>query len=369
MEPEMKKITALLFAISFAFVSCASLQKDISIQAEDTQDESFFAQIEENLAYADSARYCGESTEKLEKRKIRIFKLADEQLKTPVLDKVAEARLYAIKGRAALIARDTESAKKYFEKAKEKSEADIQLQVLSRRFGMTSISNDITDDENAHKILVLEAAIENYEKNEYSVSCGLFDRAFMSLSPFYAKAYAPLRENAWKLKDEEIKDSDTKALLVAREITISQMMELTQNSNVQIFKYTGDKQLSAKNLFKTFVNQGLLDCASAEVDVQKERKTIKPTDIATRKICSRFLWNLYTDQNEKIKKTKYSENYRNRENARSPIEDVEISDKDFDAIMGSVENELIDLVDGKNFRGDSSMSAIDFNKSLKKLTK
>ena len=127
----MKKITALLFAISFAFVSCASLQKDISIQAEDTQDESFFAQIEENLAYADSARYCGESTEKLEKRKIRIFKLADEKLKTPLLDKVAEARLYAIKGRAALIARDTESAKKYFEKAKEKSEADIQLQVLS----------------------------------------------------------------------------------------------------------------------------------------------------------------------------------------------------------------------------------------------
>ena len=74
------------------------------------------------------------------------------------------------------------------------------------------------------------------------------------------------------------------------------------------------------------------------------QKKIKPTDIATRKICSRFLWNLYTDQNEKIKKTKYSENYRNRENARSPIEDVEISDKDFDAIMGSVENELIDLV-------------------------
>ena len=53
----------------------------------------------------------------------------------------------------------------------------------------------------------------------------------------------------------------------------------------------------------------------------------------------------------------------------SPVKDVAVDDEDFDAILGCVEFELMELVDGENFRPDDPVSGMSLEKSLSKLEK
>ena len=51
----------------------------------------------------------------------------------------------------------------------------------------------------------------------------------------------------------------------------------------------------------------------------------------------------------------------------SPIPDVPLASPDFDAVLGSVENELMTLRDGVNFYPEEKVSGAEFNASLTKI--
>ena len=67
-------------------------------------------------------------------------------------------------------------------------------------------------------------------------------------------------------------------------------------------------------------------------------------------------------------RTKYSTAY-SKLNAESPVKDVLLSDEDFDAILGCVEFDIMELSDGINFNPHNSVSGIEFDKALQKLNK
>jgi hypothetical protein len=51
----------------------------------------------------------------------------------------------------------------------------------------------------------------------------------------------------------------------------------------------------------------------------------------------------------------------------SPVQDVEIDSPDFDAVLGCIELEFMNLTDGINFEGENSVSGIEFSESIKKI--
>ena len=47
-------------------------------------------------------------------------------------------------------------------------------------------------------------------------------------------------------------------------------------------------------------------------------------------------------------------------NPHSPIQDIELSSLDFDACLGVVEKEIMNLTDGKLFAGDKIVSEVEY---------
>ena len=65
--------------------------------------------------------------------------------------------------------------------------------------------------------------------------------------------------------------------------------------------------------------------------------------------------------------TRYSSRYSKMTNAKSPVADIVIENVDFDAVLGVVENEIMNLPDGKNFNPGEEVTILDFLSYLKKL--
>ena len=85
-------------------------------------------------------------------------------------------------------------------------------------------------------------------------------------------------------------------------------------------------------------------------------------------MCARFLWNLYIGRKgDESTATAYSRSYRSQIKSLSPVPDVPLDSEDFDAVLGTVENELLALPDGRNFYPDETISGVEFSRSVKKL--
>ena len=96
------------------------------------------------------------------------------------------------------------------------------------------------------------------------------------------------------------------------------------------------------------------------------KNKISRTEKLNRLLCARFLWNLYNgNKNTKNDLSKYSVMFANTK--ETPVPDVEIDSPDFDAVLGCIELEFMNLTDGINFEGEKKVSGIEFSESLKKL--
>ena len=51
----------------------------------------------------------------------------------------------------------------------------------------------------------------------------------------------------------------------------------------------------------------------------------------------------------------------------SPVADVPVDSPDFDAVLGCVENELMDLPDGEHFFPDKTVSGVEFKTWVSKI--
>ena len=63
--------------------------------------------------------------------------------------------------------------------------------------------------------------------------------------------------------------------------------------------------------------------------------------------------------------TRFSSRFSKMQEPKSPVFDLVVDDKDFDAVLGVVENEIMHLVDGRNFESDKVVTVLDFMTYLK----
>ena len=354
------KVAFILLAISLTFVSCSSLQENI-VSIEQTSEVDEILSIETQLASIDAAFLLGGDT----KEATVLIKNIEEILKKKTLEAASEARLYALKGRLHAILGDNGKASQCLEKSQSAYKGDVQSYILSVRLGVNTADFTPASAEEEN-IMALEEAIKNYIARLYLEAAAAFDSAFLNLPAFYGEAYKSVRDNAWALRSLDENTSETEMKLLLKEkLSVSELILLSELSANLTSKYSLEKKLSEKDLFRLITSKGLLSPASSSA----EFKQLDSDDIATRIVLARYLWNLYCELQAKDGlKTQYSQLYRSQ-NEPSPVPDVSVESDDFDAVLGTVENELLSLPDGENFEPNEAVPPIEAANSFKKLRK
>lgn len=347
----------VLLLASICFFSCSSLNEGI-VSVEQTAQSSDILALEELLAYEDAKYLLQEEATGAKD----IASAAEKLLGVPGLQKASEARLYAIKGRALLIIGQTSKALESFKKSMQAYKGDVQNYVLGCRLKVKCEPFVAASEDDEH-IVALEDAILSFVAGLYLDAAAKFDAAFLTLPSFYADAYKNVRDKAWSLRaiDENTDEAKMK-LLLKEKLSVSELVLLSSLSQNLTSSFTADKALSERELFRTIVSAGLLSPVSA-----KEEKALSQDEIATRIILARYIWNIFCRTKGSGKKaTIYSELYRSA-GEQSPVSDVSTESPDFDAVLGTIENELMDLTDGEHFEGDKAVSGTEAEKYFQKL--
>lgn len=353
------KSLGLVIFISLVLFSCATkIQQDIIVSSDLYLQDSDLASIEEKFAKldADFIEYHIVDQETLSE----LNKMVDKSLKEVEIKNALKARLFAIKGRIYLLENKRQKALEFYKKAEESYKGDAISIVLGNRLG------EIDSLEEAEKkvfgktekaLITLEKAILKYVDKSYTEAVSLFDETFIILPHFYKEAYGPIRNNAWDFRNiGDISENDRiSKLLNEPYITVEEMLEIAQHSSSSLISITGGKYYSKTELYKKVLSFGVL------TSVNKEQ-TCNATDYVTRGTVARFLWNLYCNK-KGLKADIYSQSFLGL--IESPVLDVPINHSDFDAILGCVEREYIDLIDGINFFPDEKISGIEFYELIK----
>ena len=353
----------LLGLLILSLFSCSTLQKDVEVyttfeekspEIMEAEKELVFLEVE-NLLKPNSVT--AEQADKIIK-KIDIL-LGDVNIQTAI-----QAKLFAFQGRLFLISNRKDLAKDYYQQANSTYKGEVQNVILGSRLGLVEDLEQQKVAKEQMAFLTLEAGIIAYEQEDYLQAVAKFDEAFLTLDSFYREAYEPLRNNAWKLRNlaTELVGNEID-VLKQNSMTVSEMLVFTKNTTDLLFNHTASKKYSKDSLFSEILKAGLLTGLNfSKTTIQQE---LSSDDILTRIIAARFLWNLYLEKRGMAGEVKYADVFI--EAGFSPILDLPLDSPDFDAVLGCVENEIMELPDGENFFPEDPIEPLDFNESLKKL--
>ncbi len=357
----IKLFVSLSIIIALFLCSCTSVQKDIMISTDNDEDLSLAFDLESRIAELDAENLQKNNKEDFLKKSNSLISQINKKLSESKENKLLESKLNAFLGRLCEIQGNISKAKQYLDEATKKNKDEIQALILKRRLGIEKNIIKKIDEFESKGLIYLESAIEAFQNNDFDISSGEFDIAFLTLPGFYKEAYNSIRDKAWKLKDTYTDNIKLNTLLNYKNITVMQMIEITNFSSSVLEVYTGGKKLSGENLFNTLDSAGLFSSISNNnTDVKK----ISSKDIVTRKIASRYLWNIFCT-GKKFSKTRYSEKYLMKN--FSPVKDITVLDSDFDAVLGTIENEFLFLTDGLNFQPEKYITSEEFYTAIKKL--
>ncbi|MDR1239996.1 MAG: hypothetical protein LBK27_07770 [Treponema sp.] len=217
--------------------------------------------------------------------------------------------------------------------------------------------------------LHIERARVLMELGQYREAAGAFDTAFAgSLPPVYRETYGESRALAWELRDAEPgARGRTMELLGRRGLAWTELIELTRNET-DLFRFlTAGRELPVEELFKRLLERSFIPYTQ---DITLDEWPLAPPgpeDPVLRSGAAWFLWRLYAEnRGDRGILARYSSRYSRMTNPRSPIADLPLLSPFFDAILGSVETEMMSLPDGKNFRPADPIRGAEFLSILKK---
>ena len=126
---------------------------------------------------------------------------------------------------------------------------------------------------------------------------------------------------------------------------------------------TGGKALSTQELIRMADAAGFFDNQETMGKGKSEY-----TGKISRKLCARFLWNLYVrNMGDSTLFTRYYNRYEKY--GKSPLEDVDLENPDFNGIIGCVEKEIMTVPEGTRFYPDGVVPGGDFLGWIKNLEK
>ncbi len=332
--------------------SCSTLGKEDKVYSSKTVIDNIRTaeQIEKEII----AQYKEKNAVKIAK----IKKDLDKLIKQESSDFDFLATVNALYADYFLLTQNRLNAKKRLDTAKTYSENELVIAVSARLIKTTEerisfLKNHIEKNTNYYR---LKAELGNayYEAEDYTNALVAFDAALDFLPEEYTKLYSGKREfckNFYKV-DSDINRSSAE-ILKKDKILLYEMTALTQDNTTALDFITGTEKWKPLMLAEKLKANGWYADAG---DLKREH--------ADRQSVALFLWHLIAGNNTE-KLSKYSRRYEAR-GGKSPIKDVELDGVYFDAILGTVEEDIIPLIDGLEFKPTHPVSGLEFYNWLKK---
>ena len=294
-----------------------------------------------------------------------LIDMLDRERNSAYLEPAVWARICALEGNLLCLSGKKSNASELFKQAKNLQSSDPYVQILYTKLGRNTeeqlerLSELLLRDEK-HSLAELEKAKIYYGQKEFDLAVASIDKALIILKAkgkdYYVEQYTLLKNAIWN-------DSQRNGYTQVKNqnLTPTRLIELTQSNSDILTFFTGGKKIRTAELMKALEKAGYFTATSDSENENKTSQEFVKAQVLDRRLSARFLWNLYVqDKQKQSSKTKYSSVFNANPKLKSPIADVDSSNPDFDAIMGCVENEIINLNDGRNFYPDRIVTEPEF---------
>ena len=384
----MKKTLKIVLAglgIMLSLVSCASLQQDVYTYTEDNSYIYSSIEVYESRFINVDAKSQMESTAPLDEINGLLSDIGSYKNSTKVTEPLLIARLRAFEGLLYKMAGRTREAEAAYTESRGLQKGDRYVQLLGCRLAknpedsLSQVEATLKfDSRNA--VLQLEKGILLYQLKKYDKAISAIDDAFILFDgeglPEYRTVYNPLRSYIWELNSAYGSDADAAANHSIAELqeplTLEALVTLTMENTSLLENYTSanikKNQKQKSQVLLANIERGGYFSAAADQDNSAGTSAYMTGALEiTRKMCARFIWNAYVRRSGNLKMlTRYSEKYRKSGRTKSPVADISVEDDDFDAVLGVVESEFMELPDGKNFNPDAVVTRLQFINWTKK---
>ena len=360
----MKVKSLLFFLAGIFFVSCVSMQDDLIVNSAYEGNALYDKYISRMVSF-DGAQFRGE----LDKVAVESFITEVEGvLDSNSLSRKERAFFTGIAGRCNLLLGRNSVAEDLSKTAISLQKGEPQALILSLRLlspsQRLSVLPDLSMQSDSAYPLQIEKALALFSVSDFSSALAAFDSAFINLPDYYRESYSYVRNLCWSLKDG-VKTDDTgiNKALNSSGITIEDLILITSSQSDLLEPVTGGKALSTQELIRMADAAGFFDNQETMGKGKSEY-----TGKISRKLCARFLWNLYVrNMGDSTLFTRYYNRYEKY--GKSPLEDVDLENPDFNGIIGCVEKEIMTVPEGTRFYPDAVVPGGDFLGWIKNLEK
>ena len=345
-------MSAAFFYCVLCSTSCASVQTDIKYSGDAGAMREKTLETLEAAIVSQRIQYSSGQVKRMQTD-------IEALLREPSTDSSYLARLYALSADVYLLQRQPIEARKRLTSAKQQNEYDEYVQLVSARLISESKQRELYLKErlaqnSTYYRLQAELGGLYFTLKDYRHALAAFDASLSFLPKEYRQLYGDQREQSlqlYTLDSDSIRQSSEKILQVSH-LSLVEMATLTQDSTNALDFITGTAEWKPPLLADYLQKHGWYNPGC---DVLK--------DLASKKDAALFLWRLIVGDDETRLK-RYTRYYTNKR--RLPIPDVLMDGVYFDAIVGTVEEDVVPLADGKNFEPDKPVSGMEFYRWLLK---
>ena len=273
-----------------------------------------------------------------------------------------QAKTILLQAEAALLAGDGNAAKSLSDKAAALSTTQEGLWYVraaleadpAKRLALLSDGIRQADEKSR---LLCERGEAYVKTGQYAQAAQDLDEGLRGLDPNYLELYGADRDKAFALARASAQQGSVPApdsSSLDTPLTLRQMVERAARETKLLATFSSAPTPSIEALLPAVKNAGLLLDAGAP-----------PDGPVLRKQAAYFIWGLVAraEHDPKLLQ-KYSTKYKN-----TPVPDVPADAPWFDAALGVVEREIMDLPDGVNFKPDETLTGIEYLAILSKLGK
>ena len=345
-------MAAILLYGMLCVTACTSLQTDMRYSGGAGAAHEKTLETLESAVVAQRIRYNADQLK-------RIQTDIDAFLREPSTDSSYLARLYALSADVALLQRHSNEARKRLAAAKQHNEYDEYVQLVSARLIANHekrrgyLEERLVQNPSYYR-LQAELGGVYFEAKDYRNALAAFDAALSFLPQEYQQLYGEQRAQSlqrYTLDSASLRKS-TESILQANPLSLVEMATLTQDSTNALDFITGASEWKPPMLAEYLQQSGWY---------HPDRDVLK--DPTSKKDAALFLWRLLVG-NDEARLKKYTRYYSNKR--RLPIPDVMMDGIYFDAIIGTVEEDVVPLADGKTFEPDKPVSGMEFYRWLLK---